>query len=278
MIKEAINEYLIIDGKSIRVEDISKLTSPQPPLMYEVIRFLGGIPLFYEMHIERWHKSAKLLGIEISVSNEEIKQSLKNLLLANNIKDGNIKLLQSNIDGEDHWYIYEMPHRYPTDLEISRGVNVDIYDYERSNPNAKVYHSDFRKNVAEILHRHSLYEVLLMSKTGTLPEGSKSNVFYIYDDKIITSPSSAVLEGVTRQKVLEAAKKLDIPVIERSLKIEELNKIQGCFLSGTSIGVLPVARIERHELLSSENKIIDMLKLEYNKMVLNDLKNSELSW
>jgi branched-chain amino acid aminotransferase len=88
-------------------------------------------------------------------------------------------------------------------------------------------------------------EALLVSADGHLAEGSGSNVFLVRRGQLITpSVTDDILEGITRDLVLELARDLELPVIERSVDRSELYVADEVFLTGTGAQVAPVTHID----------------------------------
>jgi len=97
---------------------------------------------------------------------------------------------------------------------------------------------------------------LFSNNDETISEGSKSNVFFVLDESIITSPDSQVLLGVTRSKVIEVCKNNGIDVIKRNIYFNELKDFEGAFITGTSNDVLPIKTIDDIVYNSSHNEIV----------------------
>jgi len=88
-------EFFFINGEVKQVEGFDpKLVTKGRPL-YEVIRVLDGSPLFYKEHIARLHNSARLAGIELPVSDIELKRQVVEQLKINKIQNGNFKIIFS---------------------------------------------------------------------------------------------------------------------------------------------------------------------------------------
>ena len=88
-----------------------------------------------------------------------------------------------------------------------------------------------------------LYEVFLVNRDGIITEGSRSNVFFIKNGEVYTSPTDTVLPGVTRTVIIKILEDAGIPLHYSAIKQEELSGFDAAFISGTSPKVLPVASI-----------------------------------
>ena len=126
----------------------------------------------------------------------------------------------------------------------------------------------FKEDVAKALQEKNAFEALLVSKSGYIPEGSRSNIFFVKGDKVYTANGSDVLIGITRKHIFNVCEKLNIKIIEESIHIDDLNKLDGGFMSGTSVNVLPISTIDDIKLDSVNNPIIK----EINKEFINQIR------
>jgi branched-chain amino acid aminotransferase len=94
-------------------------------------------------------------------------------------------------------------------------------------------------------------EALLLNSRGKVSEASGMNLFLVRDGVLITpGVDQDILEGITRASILELARSMDIPVLERAVDKTELMVADEVFLSGTAARVTPVRRIESTDLPS----------------------------
>ena len=88
------------------------------------------------------------------------------------------------------------------------------------------------------------FEAILV-RQDMVTEGAVSNVMMISEGRVITHPEGPhILSGVTRQLVLSLARKGGISVEERTIGVGEFRQAEEVFLTGTTIEVLPVVRID----------------------------------
>jgi branched-chain amino acid aminotransferase len=78
---------------------------------------------------------------------------------------------------------------------------------------------------------------------GRVAECTGANVFFVKDGKLHTPTADCFLAGITRQTVMELAKRRGIEVIERRIMPDELASFTECFLTGSAAEVTPVAEI-----------------------------------
>ena len=271
MQSEAIFKYLSVDGELIKVEESIIFERITGPAIYEVIRVVKGNPMFLEDHLVRMFASAKLADFRIPFDRDEIRSQVLRLINANNIDNNNIKILSTLDDsGAEIFLVYAVESFYPPEYYYKEGIKTILFDHQRENPNAKVQHSDFRQRVKDAMNSKDAFEALLVNGRGHILEGSKSNMFYVMNNKLYTAPATDVLLGITRKHIIALSMRLGYPVLERRLSKDELDKLEGLFISGTSIGVLPVAWIDDIELPTAKNKIVNEL-VEGYRHLMNEL-------
>jgi len=210
------------------------------PSVYEVIRLSGGKPQFLKEHYERLERSLASIGKPVPFTCGELASYIDELAEETGIKDHNIKL-ESDISGYSIMYLN--PTHYPAAELYRSGVKVGLFRGERKNPNIKMMDRGLRDATDKAIRQGDLYEVLLVNREGYITEGSRSNVFFIKNGEVFTSPTDAVLPGVTRTVIIRIIESSGIPIHYRAIRRDELGGFDAAFISGTSPKVLPIANI-----------------------------------
>ncbi len=240
--------------------------------IYEVMRIINGKALFFKEHYERLINSAKMLSFDLWINKEEIIQQMEELAKVNNVINGNIEIIYNIADnGVKTFLCLFIEDRYPTAEMLMNGVPSELYFGERENPNAKIINLDLRARTNAQISEEDLYEVLLADRNGFITEGSRSNVFFIKDNTVYTTPVSEVLPVITRLKVFEICEKHAIPLKEIPIKADEITKFDAAFYTGTSPNVLPISNIgdikynTKLALMQNMVKLFDVLIEEHLK-------------
>ena len=76
-----------------------------------------------------------------------------------------------------------------------------------------------------------------------IAEATGANIFFVKDNEIHTPIADCFLDGITRQTIIKLAKEQGINVLEKRIKLEDLNSYQECFVTGTAAEVTPVNQI-----------------------------------
>jgi branched-chain amino acid aminotransferase len=236
--------YLYIHNSKVKAcEDFKDERLQKGISLYEVFRVKSGKAVFLSDHLQRLHKSANKIKIQLWLSNEEILKSINLLIKKNDCKNGNIKLVFNVHNNENNFFAYFVKHDYPKMADYVTGVRTIVHPAERPIPTAKVYNHSLRSKTNELIKEAETHEVLLMNTFGYITEGSRSNLFFIKDNELYTATDPEVLNGIARGKVIKIAKELGIPLHKKSISYESLPKYEAAFLTGTSPLVLPIRRI-----------------------------------
>lgn len=239
-------------------------------VIYEVLRVIDGKPLFLENHLKRMENSFKLINEEFTLKYDDICAKIDELIKNEKKNIGNIKITYKV--NEKKLDLFFIEHFYPSDDMYENGVKTILYFGERENPNAKIVNDDFRSKVNKEIKENNAFEAILIDRNGFITEGSKSNIFMVKGNKLLTSETKAVLPGVTRGEIIELAKKNGIEVEEVEYSYKDIEKLDGMFISGTSPKVLPINSVGDIKI-NAKNEIIIKLINAYNKEVDEYIKN-----
>ncbi len=213
--------------------------------IYEVIRIFKGHPIFLTDNLIRLDNSLKKSNIGIHVQSLNIPDRLKRFITLEHITEGNLKyVLHFTTDKTDE-YIFQIPHSYPDTRDYENGVPVITCQAIRKNPGVKYINTDLRTLTNQLIRDNQVYEVLLIDQDDYITEGSRSNVFFIKDNKLITSPSEYVLPGTSRKRVFNICQQYQIPITEKRIAFNSLSTYEAAFLTGTSPLILPINRINK---------------------------------
>lgn len=268
---EAINNYYIENSIIKEVKNMEE-KSAIGKVIYEVLRVIDGKPLFLEKHLLRMKSSFDIVNLKYEFDDNKIKLDIEKLVDLNEKTNGNIKITYDI--SEKNLKIFFIKHAYPSKEMYEKGIKTILYFGERENPNAKIVDSNFREKVTKKINENEAYEAILIDRNEYITEGSKSNIFMVKDNVLLTSPVESVLPGVTRGQIIELAIKNKIKVQEIKFKYLDIDKLDGMFISGTSPKILPVNKVDNINLRSNSNKIINNLIKYYNNNIINYIKTN----
>ena len=246
--------------------------------LYEIFRVEEGIPLFLEDHLNRLFAGAQKSGIQLNVSRKSIKEYIYNNLSIENASEGNVRLSfyfnpeNGNVRNFEGRFV---PHNYPSKDQYRIGIRCSLLHSERIHPETKIANTELRKHADEIIQKQKVFEVLLVNHNGLIIEGSRSNVFFIQNNTLITASDNLVLPGIIRQKTIELCEELKIPLNIRCLHYaDELKQAEGAFITGTSPRILPINTIN-DLTLNPNHKLIQLLIEKLKEKISEYIKTNK---
>jgi branched-chain amino acid aminotransferase len=213
--------------------------------VYEVLRVVDGNPVFFSDHMERLESSVRSQQRSILATADMLRRDIKLLADAGKIKEVNLKIV-FNYNGDNVNYLaYYIKPQYPTQYQYENGVKGILFNAERKDPASKVINHKLRSDIYHKLITESAYEALLVDHRNRITEGSRSNIFFIKGDAIITAPDGVILSGITRKYILEICREQSIKIVYDCVNAEEMSLYEAVFMSGTSPVVLPFCTVDQ---------------------------------
>ncbi|MGB3366334.1 MAG: aminotransferase class IV [Acidaminobacteraceae bacterium] len=269
MFKDKSSEFCFFNDEIKLFSDIdSKIFEGSGELVYEVIKMIDGKPLFWEDHIDRIYLSFEKIGVNLAIDKEIFEKGATKIVEKDQMLNNNIKIVIGKFSDHINILIYNIKSKYPSDLLKKSGVKVKPFNYERLNPGAKLINLDYKREISNFISENDLFEAILVDHNGFVTEGSRSNIFFIKDNNIYTPRSSDVLLGITRMKLLELFRLLDLKVAEFDVELDSVGDYDGVFLSGTSINVLAVESIGEKAFSTPNNNIYKLIHDNFENMIL----------
>ena len=254
------NEFVVTKDFDPRWEDLKTA--------YEVIRVMNSKVLFLENHLLRFRFSIQQLSATATPDLQVLTKNIQKLIEINGVKEGNIKIVALIGKQEVEFVAFFIPHFYPDKNMYKSGVDLGLLYAERENPSAKISNQSTRKKADNLIKSTGLFEVLLVNHQNHITEGSRSNVFFIKNQKLITPPADEVLQGIIRNKVIEIAIKNGLEMLERFVFPEEISDFESAFLTGTSLHILPIRSIYLKKF-EVQNPILNILNKLLNTNVIS---------
>jgi branched-chain amino acid aminotransferase len=253
--------WIWFDGKLVpwREAEVHVLTHAlhYASSVFEGQRAYGGEIFRLTDHSERLKRSARLLDFEIPWSVEQIDAACREVLAASGLKDAYMRPLawrgseQMGVSAQKakiHLAIAVWPWpAYFGEDAVRRGLRLDISTWRRPAP----YTAPTESKAAGLymictLARHQAQakgydDALMFDWRGQIAEATGANVFFLRDGTLHTPTPDCFLNGITRQTVMELARRRGIAVVERAIWPEELESFSEFFLTGSAAEVTPVA-------------------------------------
>jgi len=265
--RECSGKYFILNGELQPAELFDNKMVYEGESIYEVIRLVKGCPLFFSDHMERLNASIRNQKKDLLADITFLSGSIIKLTRCERKKDINIKIVFNYKKESFNWLVYFIESVYPSASQYREGVRGILFKAERNDPEAKVIDHRLRTEISNRLIIEKGYEALLVNSDNLVTEGSRSNVFFLKKDMLVTAPDKMILKGITRKHILDICEKNNIIVKFECVNADDISGYEAAFMTGTSPMVLPYCCIDtvRYNVklpLMEELRRMYILKLE----------------
>jgi len=253
-----------IDGQLYSKED-AKVSVYDHGLLYgdgvfEGIRSYSGKVFRMEAHLDRLWNSAKAILLKIPMSREKMAEAIEKTLAVNGIQDGYIRVVVTRGAGSlgldpnrcsNPQVIIITDHisLYPEEL-YRKGLEIVTVSVARNHPAAlspRIKSLNYLNNILAKIEGAlaGCVEALMLNHKGEVAECTGDNIFLVRGGELHTpSLESGILEGITRDVVIELAREAGITVRELPLTKHDVYIADECFLTGTAAEVVPVVKVD----------------------------------
>lgn len=252
--------------------------------VFEGLRAYHGRVFKLEDHVRRLYDSAKAIMLEIPATPEEMGRIIVESCRRNALREAYIRVVVSRGEGGLDLDPRKCPH--PTVVVIA-GV-LELFPPELYTTGLQVMTVATRRNICEGVNPRikslnylnnvlakieanlaGYSEVLMLNHDGYVAEGTGDNVFLVdARDTLVTPPVSAgILEGITRNTILELALRLGMRAEEKLITRYDVHIAAECFLTGTAAEVIPVTSVDGRRIGSGRvGPITQLLIEEYRRL------------
>jgi len=253
-----------LDGKLVDEAD-AKISVFDHGLLYgdgvfEGIRVYNGRIFELQAHIGRLLQSARVIRLDVPMSEEELIRAVEKTFEANGIIDGYVRLVVTRGAGtlglnpfvcEDGrlFIIADTVQLYPEEL-YEKGMRVVSATTVRNHPLAippQIKSLNYLNNILAKIEAldNDVPEAIMYNHEGYVAEATGDNVFIVKGGVIYTPPAQAgALEGITRGVVIRLAGEEELEVVEKNLTRCDLYVCDEFFLTGTAAEVIGIAEID----------------------------------
>lgn len=224
--------------------------------VFEGIRAYNGRVFKLKEHVKRLYESAHSIMLPIPYTQQEMIEAVVDTVNANELKDAYIRVVVSRGVGDlgldprkckesQVVIIADKIVLYPEEL-YEKGLNVITVATRRNIADAldpKIKSLNYLNNILAKIeaNRAGVLEALMLNSQGYICEGTGDNIFIVRKGVLITPPSHmGILEGITREAVIDLAGQEGIQVQEAPFTRHDLYVADECFLTGTAAEVIPV--------------------------------------
>ncbi|GGX89467.1 branched-chain amino acid aminotransferase [Vogesella sp. EB] len=215
-------------------------------------------------HTDRLFRSAKILGMDLPFSKEQINQAHIDVVRANQLKScyfrpmafyGSGKLGIAPKKDDVQVIVAAWPWgAYLGEEGLEQGIRVKTSSFTRHHVNITMCKAKANGNyMNSILANNEATadgydEALLLDVDGFVAEGSGENIFIVRKGKLYTPDLTSALEGITRDTVVQLAQEMGLQIIEKRITRDEVYTADEAFFTGTAAEVTPIRELDRRSI------------------------------
>lgn len=268
---ECYGKKYILNGTLYPAETFDNSLVYEGDSVYEVLRMFRGKPIFFPDHMERLATSVKIQRKKFLAGIPRMRKDIIDLGRIDKKRDVNLKIVFNYNKGVTNYLIYFIEPIYPSEAQYQKGVKGILFYAERKEPESKVINHKLRSSIYHKLILEGAYEALLVNEHNLITEGSRTNIFFISDEKLITAPDNLILNGITRKHIIEICLQYGVKVEYKCVAATEIDNYDSVFMTGTSPVVLPFCCIGNKSFKVS-NALMERLRRLYNERAAASIK------
>lgn len=233
--------------------------------VYETIRSYGPRIFMRNEHLSRLFRSATEIGLTIPIPVKNWGDILHEAMIRNDVgtdlQDAYLRITVSRGAGDigldpalcssPTVVVMAKPLVPPPSYLYERGVNVIVASTKRNLPHAlspQIKTTNFLNNIQA--KREAIaagaFDSILLNWEQHLTECTISNLFFVMDGTLRTPTlECGLLDGITRNIVIRLAEELNMHVEEGRYTVDQLYRADECFLTNTSMEIMPVISVDR---------------------------------
>jgi branched-chain amino acid aminotransferase len=253
--------------------------------IWEGIRLHKSKLVFIEQHLDRLYASAKGISLNIPYSKQEIIHQINKVLDKNEMNDNiHIRLVVSRGDKITPYQnpnanvgpinLVIIPEYKETDPNTYvRGINIGRVPNVRPNDSILSPHYNTLSKLNCILasieaNKLGYDEGIMNDMNGNISTCNSTNLFFIKNERVLTSTGEYCLNGITRGKAILVCNQNNIVCSQTNFIFEDIKNCNEAFVTGTFAGIIPVSKLEGRKLESTNtNSLVNKIRLLYNQKI-----------
>ena len=235
-------------------------------------------------HTKRLFNSADLIGMSIPYSPEELNDAQANIVRENKLSNAYIRpmcfygsegmgLRADNLKVHVCIAAWDWGS-YLGDDKITNGIKVKVTDFPKRCEKSMLHKAKASGNYlySMLALKDALSsgfdEALILDVDNYVNEGSGENFFMVKDDILYTPRDHTVLNGITRQTIIDISEDLDLEVFENDISVDDVKAADEAFFTGTAAEVTPVVQVDQSKIGDGiTGKITRKIQKEYFDLI-----------
>ena len=241
-----LNDRFVENEKAVL--HVSDLSMQRGYGIFDFCRTVNGSPLFLQDHLQRFYNSAAAMHLPVKYSKQDLSSIILELVQKTSIAEAGVRMMLTGGYSKDGYQPAEPnliitcnPVKVVNDNDFEKGYSVITHQYQRELPHIKSINYLMAVWLQPMLKEKQADDLLYFNEKS-ITEFPRCNVFIVTQDKKLVTPSTNILQGITRKNVLSMAKEI-MTAEERNIPVDELTNASEVFLTATTKKILPILKI-----------------------------------
>jgi branched-subunit amino acid aminotransferase/4-amino-4-deoxychorismate lyase len=275
-------DSLVFHNGIVLTADEAKVSATLAGLQYgwgvfTTLRIINGSAFVFDRHWERLVKHAEKARVAVFLDKEAARQALDEIIKANSVVDGRARFTllkgsfgswRTGLENETDVLIFTSTReRQNRGREIT--LTISPYRLLSSHPLAGVKRTSMIENLIAFdeARTREFDEAVMLNERGEIVSATAGNIFWSDGKELYTpSLSTGCIAGITRNLILEAARRINIHAVEGSFPLQSIGNATEVFLTSTSRGITPVKTYDIRVYDSRTASMTRNILREYKKI------------
>ncbi len=240
------NEFLPAEKTYIHVSD---LATQRGYGIFDYFKVVNSRPLFLDDYFDRFYRSAEAMRLSVSLSREELRKVIHELIAKNGQPDCGIKMILTGGYSPDGYeiatsnlIITQHSLTMPGQAVLEKGAKIITHEYVRDIPYVKTINYSMGIWLQKQVKEQQAYDVLY-HQNGQVSEFPRCNLFIVLHDGTVLTPAERVLHGITRKNILSLSNK-EVIVQEGKVTLADVLNAREVFLTSTTKRIVPIVQVD----------------------------------
>lgn len=238
------NQFLPAENTFVHVSDLAVQRGYG---IFDFFKAVNGKIPFLDDYFNRFYRSAEFMQLPVSLSREELKMVVYELLQRNSVADAGIKMVLTGGYSPDGYeiatpnlIITQHALTMPSTKMLEQGVKIITHEFRREMPLVKSINYTTGVWLQRKVKETNAYDVLY-HLNGEVSEFPRCNLFVIKANGEAVTPAIHVLEGITRKNILSLS---GMEVKATKVTLTDVLQASEVFLTSTTKRVVPIVQVD----------------------------------
>lgn len=238
------NQFLPAENTFVHVSDLAVQRGYG---IFDFFKAVNGKIPFLEDYFNRFYRSAEFMQLPVSLSREDLKKVVYELLQKNGTPDAGIKMVLTGGCSPDGYeiatpnlIITQHALTMPSSKILEQGVKIITHEFRREMPMVKSINYTTGVWLQRKVKEANAYDVLY-HLNGEVSEFPRCNLFIVKANGEVVTPAIHVLEGITRKNILSLS---GMTVKTTTITLSDVLRASEVFLTSTTKRVVPIVQVD----------------------------------